>query len=305
MDWGVHLPHLGRQATRRNLIDFAQHAESLGYHSAWVSDHIAWPRDIESKYPYSDDGSFAAAPDMPWLDPIGTMFFVAGCTERIRLGTTVLILGYRPPVQTAKAISSLDTVSEGRVILGVGVGWMREEFEILGMPFGHRGKRADELLGLFAELFSNDEPKWSGEYYQVPPIGFEPKPVNRRVPVWVGGDTERAFRRVARFGDAFHAAFQPVAEVETAWKQVCELAAHAGRDPSSLRLSVRLYLDPASSMPAAKSIAGSNEQMRDTIGAWQAIGVDHILLDPVAPGGFPARRQAIESFMTDVGANVA
>ncbi len=300
MDWGVHLPHLGKQATRRNLIDFAQHAESLGYHSAWVSDHIAWPHDIQSRYPYSDDGSFAPAPGLPWLDPIGTLFFVAGCTKRIRLGTTVLILGHRPPVLTAKAVSSLDSVSEGRVILGVGVGWMREEFEILGMPFDHRGKRADELIQLFAELFSKDQPNWSGEYYHVPEIGFEPKPVQRRVPIWVGGDTEPAFRRAARFGDAFHAAFQPIAEVKTARARIDELTAEAGRDPSSVRLSVRLYLDPASAMPADKSIAGSKDQMTDTVGRWQAIGVDHILLDPVAPGGFAARRDAIESFMTDV-----
>ncbi len=305
MDWGVHLPHLGRQATRRNLIDFAQQAESLGYHSAWVSDHIAWPSEISSKYPYSDDGSFAPPPGMPWLDPIGTLFLVAGCTERIRLGTSVLILGYRPPVLTAKAIASLDSISEGRVILGVGVGWMREEFEVLDMPFDHRGKRADEMLQLFAELFAQDQPAWSGEYYHVPAIGFEPKPVDRRVPVWVGGDTEPAFRRVARFADGFHAAFQPIGEVQAAWMRIRQLAVEAGRDPSSLRLSLRLYLDPASSMPPAKSIGGSKEQMLDTIGAWQAIGVDHILLDPVAPGGFAARRQAIESFMTDVAASVA
>ena len=123
--------------------------------------------------------------------------------------------------------------------------------------------------------------------------------------MWVGGDTEPAFRRVARFGDAFHAAFQPIDEVQASWARIGELAAEAGRDRSSLRLSVRLYLDPASSMPPAKSIAGSKEQMLDTIGAWQAIGVDHILLDPVAPGGFAARRQAIETFMTDVAASIA
>jgi probable F420-dependent oxidoreductase len=305
MDWGIHLPHLGQQATRRNLLDFVQDAETLGYHSAWVSDHIAWPFDIESKYPYTDDGSFAPSPNMPWLDPFGTMFFAAGCTERIRLGTTVLILGYRPPVLTAKAIASLDRLSEGRVILGVGVGWMREEFELLGMPFDHRGKRADEILQLFAELFGSETPSWSGEYYSLPLVGFEPKPVDGRVPIWVGGDTEPAFRRVARFGDAFHAAFQPLAEVAAAWKRIGELTAEAGREPSALRLSVRLYLDPASSMPASKSIAGSKEQMLDTIGAWQAIGVDHILLDPVAPGGFAGRRQAMESFMTDVAGAVA
>jgi alkanesulfonate monooxygenase SsuD/methylene tetrahydromethanopterin reductase-like flavin-dependent oxidoreductase (luciferase family) len=148
MDWGIHLPHLGKQASGKALVSFAQRAEALGFHSGWVSDHIAWPRDIESRYPYTPDGAFPAAPDLPWLDPLGTLFFVAGCTTTLKLGTTVLILGYRPPVQTAKAIASLDVVSDGRVILGVGVGWMREEFEVLGMPFDHRGRRVDEQLSI-------------------------------------------------------------------------------------------------------------------------------------------------------------
>lgn len=300
MDWGIHLPQLGRQATRRNLIEFAQHAEELGFHSGWVSDHVAWPSDIASRYPYSDDGSFAPPPDMPWLDPIGTMFFVAGCTERLKLGTTVLILGYRLPVVTAKAIASLDVVSEGRVILGVGVGWMREEFEILGMPFDHRGRRADEQLELFKTLFSEDTPSFNGQYYDIPKIGFEPKPVDRQVPIWVGGASTPAFRRAAQYGDAFHAAFQTVDEVEAEWSQVRDLCAEYGRDPGELRLSIRLYLDPEQQMPAAKSVGGSREQMTETIGRWQAIGVDHILLDPVASGGLPGRMSAIDDLMTNV-----
>src|SRR6478735_7491234 len=239
MDWGIHLPHLGRQATRRNLIEFSQLAEALGFHSGWVSDHVAWPSRIASTYPYTDDGSFAPPPDMPWLDPIGTMFFVAGCTEQIKLGTTVLILGYRPPVLTAKAIASLDVVSDGRVILGVGVGWMREEFEVLGMPYDHRGKRADEQLELFETLFSETDPSHHGEYYDVPEIGFEPKPVNGNVPIWVGGDSEAASRRTACFGDALHAAFQPLDVVAAGWQRVGELCAEAGRAPGDVRLSVR------------------------------------------------------------------
>jgi probable F420-dependent oxidoreductase len=300
MDWGIHLPHLGRQASRRALIDFAQHAEALGFHSGWVSDHIAWPRAIESKYPYSDDGSFAPAADMPWLDPLGTLFFVAACTERLQLGSTVLILGYRPPVLTAKAIASLDVVSDGRAILGVGVGWMKEEFEVLGMPFDHRGRRADEQLELFRALFSESRPTYHGEYYDVPEIGFAPKPVRGSVPIWVGGDTEPAFRRTARFGDAFHAAFQSLDDVAAGWRRVQELCTEAGRDPASVRLSVRLYLDPAASMPASKSIGGSPQQMLETTAQWAAIGVDHILLDPVAPGGLNGRMAAMEQFMTDV-----
>jgi len=304
MDWGVHLPHLGRQATRRNVIEFAQHVEQLGFHSGWVSDHIAWPRSIESKYPYSDDGSFAPAIDMPWLDPIGTLFFVAGCTERLQLGSTVLILGYRPPVLTAKAIASLDALSEGRVILGVGVGWMREEFEVLGMPYDQRGRRADEQLELFRTFFAEPTSSYHGEFYDVPEVGFAPKPVHGSVPIWVGGDSEPAFRRVARFGDAFHAAFQDVDAVASGWRRVRELATELGRDHSTIRLSVRMYLDPASSMPASKSIAGSTDQMVDTVGSWSAIGVDHILLDPVAPGGIDGRRAALESFMLDVAPQI-
>jgi probable F420-dependent oxidoreductase len=304
MDWGIHLPHLGRQATRTALIEFSQQAEQLGFHSGWVSDHVAWPSNIASQYPYSDDGSFAPPADMPWLDPIGTMFFVAACTETLKLGPTVLILGYRPPVLTAKAIASLDHLSGGRVILGVGVGWMREEFAVLGMPYDHRGKRADEQLELFQAFFTEARPSYSGEFYDVPEVGFEPKPVNGSVPIWVGGDSEAAFRRIARFGDALHAAFQPLATVQASWARVRDVAAEAGRDPASLRLSVRLYLDPEGSMPAAKSIAGSNAEMVDTIGRWAAIGVDHILLDPVASGGLTGRRAAMERFMLDVAPHV-
>ena len=305
MDWGIHLPHLGRQASRQALLDFARHADDLGFHSGWVSDHIAWPKEIHSKYPYTDDGSFAPPPDMPWLDPIGTLFFVAACTERMQLGGTVLILGYRPPMLTAKAMASLDVLSGGRAILGVGVGWMKEEFDVLGMPYDHRGKRADEQLALFEEVFTQPSPSYHGEYYDVPEIGFEPKPVNGHIPVWVGGDTEPAFRRVVRSGDAFHAAFQTVSDVDAAWRRIGELLDEAGRDRSSVRLSVRLYRDPGEQMTASKSIGGSNAQMVDTVGAWSAIGVDHILLDPVAPGGVAGRRAAMEAFMTAVAPQVA
>jgi len=300
MDWGIHLPHLGRTVSRDAIADFARRAEAAGFHSAWVSDHVAWPAAIESSYPYSDDGSFPAPPDVAWLDPLGTLFFVAACTERMRLGTSVLILGYRPPVLSAKAIASLDVLSAGRVIVGVGVGWMREEFDVLGMPFDHRGARADEQLEVFRALFRDDRPSYAGRYYAFPEVGFAPKPLQSTVPIWVGGDTEPAFRRAARYGDAFHAAFQPVDEVAAGWQRVRELAAEAGRPDGALRLSVRLYLDPDGVMPAAKSVAGSTEEMLAAVARGGAIGVDHILLDPVARGGVEGRLTAAEAFMADV-----
>lgn len=305
VDIGVHLPQLGRGATRTALKTFCAEAERLGVHSGWVSDHIAWPADISSKYPYTDDGSFPAPNTMAWLEPIGTLLFVAGITEKMLLGQTVLIMGYRPPVQTAKLIATLDVLSEGRAILGAGIGWMREEFEVLGMPFDHRGKRADEQLEIFNELFTAETPSYDGEFYSFPEIKFEPKPVQDRVPVWIGGASEPAFRRTARFGDCFHAAFEPIDTVQTEYERVLELTAEAGRDTADMTLSIRLYLDPASAMKPELSIAGSTDQMIESLAAWSAIGVDHVLVDITAPGGTAGRLEAMQHFMTDVVPHVS
>jgi probable F420-dependent oxidoreductase len=253
-----------------------------------------------SKYPYTDDGSFQPSPDMGWLDPISTLTFVAGCTEKLRLGTTVLILPYRMPVQTAKQIASLDVMSEGRAILGVGVGWMAEEAAVLGMPWDKRGKRSDEQLEVFHRLFTEREPSFDGEYYSFPKVGFEPKPLQSPFPIWVGGSTPVAFRRVAKYGQAFHAAFQPREELASAWTQIQQECEAIGRDPAELTFSLRIYLDPAGAMPASKSIAGSKDQMLETIGKLREMGISHLLLDPVARGGVPGRLDAVRAFMEDV-----
>lgn len=296
----MHLPHLGRSATRDGLRNFAQEAERLGFHSGWVSDHIAWPSDIASKYPYTDDGSFPAPNDMGWIDPLATLLFVAGCTESIRLGPTVLILGYRPPVQTAKTIASLDVLSGGRAILGVGVGWMREEFEVLGMPYDHRGARADEQLEVFQRLFTDEAPSYDGEYYSFPEIRFEPKPVQDPVPVWVGGASDAAFARLLRFGHAFHAAFQAIPELDASWRRFEEMCDEAGRDRSEFGFSLRWYLDPEGRMDPTKGLHGSAEEMIDTVGRLAEIGVDHIVVDITAGGGLAGRTEAMQRFMGEV-----
>jgi len=300
MQWGVHLPHLGRQATPENLTRFSQRIEALGYHSGWVSDHIAWPAEHAPEYPYTDDGKFPAGADMPWLEPIASLLFVAGCTERIGLGTTVLIVGYRPAVFTAKLLATLDVLSRGRLILGVGVGWMREEFEALGMPFDHRGARADETLAIWDALFRDEWPTFEGRFTRFGEIGFWPKPVQSPLPIWVGGDTEPAFRRTARVGACFHAAFQSLDEVAASWRRVRQLAAEEGRDPDALTCSLRWYLDPDALMPAHKSVHGSPQQMIEQAHALAAIGVSHVVLDPVAKGGFEGRLASLERFAADV-----
>ena len=306
MQFGVHLPHLGRGADRQNLAAFARRADDLGYHSGWVSDHVAWPAEVESRYPYSANGDFPAPSNIPWLDPLGTLIFAAALTERLKLGTTVLILGYRPPVQTAKMLATLDVLSEGRTILGVGVGWMREEFEALGMPFDHRGARADEQLDIFEALFTQALPEYHGRFYDFPGIGFHPRPVNQRIPIWVGGDTEAAFQRTAKYGDCFHAAFTPLPALKEHWARVRELAEKGGRDPKSLGFSVRLFAEfGGNTADPAKSIQGTPGELVEQIGVYREAGVDHMLVEFIARGGVAGRTEAMERFAADVMPHVS
>lgn len=305
MQIGIHAAQLGRHVDAASVRDFATACEAAGVHSLWVSDHVCWPADIASKYPYTDDGSFPASHDMGWLDPLGTLLFVAGCTSRIRLGTTVLILPYRLPVITAKQLATLDVVSGGRLILGVGVGWMAEEAEVLGMPWDQRGRRADEQLEIFRRLFTEPQPSFDGEFYRFPAVGFEPKPVQQPLPVWVGGATPAAFRRVARYGHGFQAAFQPLDVVREEWAQVRAACEAAGRDPDEITLSLRLYLDPDGVMEPEKSVAGSPAAMVERLAELAAAGIGHVVLDPVARGGLAGRLAAVQAFMTDVAATPA
>ena len=299
MEWGVHLPHLGRTASRDNLLKFATSTEGWGYDAGWTSDHVAWPAEINSTYPYSDDGSFPGH-GLPWLDPLGTLYFVAACTERLRLGVTVLILGYRPAVLTAKMLATLDVLSNGRVIAGVGVGWMKEEFDALQMPYDNRGKRGDEYLEAFDALFTQPEPSYDGKYTKFPKIGFDPKPVQSPVPVWVGGSSDAAFRRTARYGHGFHSAFESVEVMVASWARVQQFTREAGRDPKEITLSIRWYLDPDAKMNPKKSLYGSAQHMRDQVAELADIGISHVVLDPVAGGGPEGRLAALQRFADEV-----
>ena len=212
----------------------------------------------------------------------------------------MLILGYRPVVQTAKAFASLDALSNGRALMSAGVGWMREEFDALQMPFDHRGARADEQLEAFETLFSEDWASYEGTYTKFPPIGFFPRPAAGRIPVWVGGDSAPAYRRTARFGDVFHAAFQTEEQLAAHRDGVRAACESIERDPADVSLSTRVYLDLDGSMDPRKSLTGSVEQMADTAGRIRDIGYQHLLVDIAGRGGPDRRLQALESLMAEV-----
>ena len=203
--YGCSLPSRGPMASPQALRSLAQRAEELSFDSAWVSDHIILPRQVDSFYPYSPDGVPGFNPDQPYYDPLSTLNFLAGCTHRLRLGTHVLIIPYRNPVLTAKMIATLDTLSEGRVTLGVGVGWMEEEFLAMGLDtFADRGAVTNEYLRLFKELWTKENPEFSGKFVQTSGAGFLPKPVQQpHPPIWIGGHTGPALRRAAELGDGW------------------------------------------------------------------------------------------------------
>lgn len=182
---------------------------------------------------------------------------------------------------------------------------MREEAEVLGMPWDNRGRRSDEQLEIFEALFREEAPSYDGNYYSFPQVRFEPKPIQQPLPVWVGGNSQAAFRRTARFGHAFHAAFEPLDVVKREWAQVREACEAIGRDPDELDLSLRMFLDPDRTMEPAKSIGGSVDQMVETIGLVEEVGITHVLLDPVARGGFNGRLDALGDFMSDVASQVS
>jgi probable F420-dependent oxidoreductase len=194
-------PNAGPIAVRT----LAQRAEALGFDAAWLADHIVIPRKVASAYPYDAKGTSPFDPELPFYEPLSVLSFLAGCTERIRLGMHVLIIPYRPAVYTAKILATLDALSQGRLILGAGTGWMAEEFEALGLDtYAKRGAVTNEYLRLFKELWTKDAPEFRGDFVQVSGIGFQPKPVQRpHPPIWIGGHSGPALRRVALLGDGW------------------------------------------------------------------------------------------------------
>ena len=306
--FGTSMPSRGDMASPENLRTLAQRAESLGFDSVWVSDHIILPRKVDSFYPYAADGVATFQPDEDYYEPLAALNFLAGCTQKIRLGTHVLILPYRNPVLTAKMLSTLDVLSGGRLILGAGVGWMEEEFQALGLDtYAQRGAVTDEYIQLFKELWTKDDPVFQGEHYQLSGTGFMPKPVQKpHPPIWIGGHTNPAIRRAAKYGDGWMpiglrppAVLEPE-ELAEKIARLRRLTVRAGRpeDAVSLCFSTGVTFDDS---PGAtrRMMSGRAEQIAADLRQYQDLGVRNFIL------GFPgdsvaALDEAMEQFSKQV-----
>jgi probable F420-dependent oxidoreductase len=281
MEFGCHLPVFGPAATRAGLLTFAREMERLGYDSLWASDHIVIPHTIRSRYPYSDTGQFPLAADATFLEPLTALAMVAGVTERVKLGTTVIVLPHRHPVLAAKMLSTLDHLSGGRVILGAGVGWMREEIELLGAPFDERGAWSDEAIRIMRACWRDERTHFHGRYFSFDDIGCFPKPVRGDIPIWMGGHSKPALRRIVALADGWHAAFPTAAGLEAGLSALREECARQKRpfDELSITLRAGLAIRTSPGGPDRRALQGTPEEIVADLRAFKALGVTHVLME--------------------------
>jgi len=302
VDFGVFLPVSGAACTRAGLRHAAQTAEQLGFSTVWAADRIIIPWKIESDYAYSWSGSFIVPPEKPFLESMTALAFLAGATENVKLGVSVLVTTYRDPVHWAKVAATIDWLSKGRFILGVGIGWMAEEFEALGRGelFAKRAAVAEEQLRVARNLFGEEHCSYDGEYYRYEDIAFYPKAFERPIPVWCGGESKGAQRRAGRFGDSWFPYFARVTPKELAarYENVRQAAVEAGRDADEVELNCCLSVEvtdrPVEQEP--DRLRGTPGQVAEALARFGEVGVTHVALQFLV-GRYPQRLAQMQRLM--------
>lgn len=221
-------------------------AEAVGIESIWAVEHVVLPAGFQSKYPYNKDGRFPGGERAPIPDPLVALSYAAGMTKRLRLATGIMILPQRNPLYVAKEWASLDVLSRGRAMMGIGIGWLREEMEVVGVPFAERGPRTEESVRAIRSLWRDEPEAFDGKYFNWGPLNSNPKPVQKPgVPIIVGGNVEGAARRAARVGDGFYPASGSMKTLPDLMAALRDECAKIGRDPATIELTVAAGpLDP-------------------------------------------------------------
>lgn len=270
MEVGVHVPQWGEAATRDGVLAVARAAEDAGLASVWVADHVVHPHSSLTAYPYRAKGLPWSAGD-GFLDGLTTLAVIAGATSRIRIGTSVFILPMRGPLEVTKTVATLDVLSGGRVILGIGAGWWQEEFDALGATFAKRGARMDEQLEIMRKLWRDGSLEHHGDHYSFDELSCRPLPLQTGgPPVWIGGMGATGQKRAARCGDGWHAVSSDASALREGYGQVRALAAEYGRDPDAVGLSTSAGLPP------------DRERAVSRLVALAGAGVDHVVLNIAA-----------------------
>src|SRR6476469_2535266 len=242
MRLGLHALGIGTGAKRAVIDAVAGAADRAGFATLWAGEHVVMVDESASRYPYSDDGRIAVPAEADWIDPMIGLSFAAAATSTIRIATGVLLLPEHNPVLVAKQAATLDSLSGGRLTLGIGIGWSREEFDALGVPFARRGARTREYVDAIRTLWRDDVASFDGEFVRFEAVRVNPKPVHdRRIPVVLGGNSDAALKRVATWGDGWYGFnLESVDAVADRVEFLHGLCREQGRDPAELRLAVAL-----------------------------------------------------------------
>ena len=290
MDFGFGIPMRGPLANVDSISEIVTSGEGLGFDIVTVSDHVVVPRHITSIYPYNEDGSFAGQDTGECLEQLTTLMAIAAITNNLRLLTSVMVLPHRNPVLTAKILATIDVLSKGRLNVGCGVGWMREEFEALAAPsFDERGAVGSEYIQIFKELWTKDDPVFEGNFASFSNISFLPKPVQTpHPPIWVGGESSPALRRAVELGDCWYPIGTnpkfPLDSAELLRKRIDRLHHYAeanNRDPATIDLAYSanwFNMGSQSQGNRTRWFEGESSQIQEDIGQLMDLGVNHLIL---------------------------
>jgi len=285
---GFMLPMFGEMATSKNIIAMAQLAEQRGFESIWTNDHVIMPTRIDTPYPYSKSGDYIADPKGNQLEAYTSLSFVAGYTERVRLGFSITVAPYRHPVVTGKMIASMDILSNGRLIVGVGAGWLNEEFDALGVPSSRKWARTEEHIRIWKELWTAEEPKFEGEFYRFSHVQSRPQPMQKpHPPITIGGNGKACFKRIVNLADGWQVVSEGPDDVYSMDGDLAkdlatlhQMAEEVGRDPKTIEVT-------------AVIIAGTADGVLRDIPHYERLGVSRLILDFPAFVSDPGKMAAI------------
>lgn len=306
LTYGLDVGIYGRLAAREHILELARLAEDAGLESIWVADHVIFPVSFTSKYPYSASGTFPVnMAQEPLLEPIATMGVLVGATQRVKIGTAVLVMPYRNPVLLARMLVTLDVLSGGRMILGAGVGWLEEEFVALdARPFVARGRVTDESLEIVKRLCQGGEVSFQGEHYQLAPVVSTPGSVQRpHLPMFIGGTTRPALQRVARLGDGWISTGMGPERLKDRLGVLRTLCEAQGRPFSELRLVHKLFINIGQARHGAdgqrEAGTGSPAEIVDDLQRLLELGY-HSVIVRYRGSDAEAQRTQIKTFFTDI-----
>ena len=281
MKFALQAVGCGSTARPDVLGEVARRAEGLGFESVWVPEHLAVPLEMATPYPYSADGRFPGGANVALHDPLIALTYVAACTSRIKVGTGVFVLPLRNTLAVAKAAASLDLLSNGRFLFGIGIGWLAEEFAAVGVPFADRGARTREAIRLMRTLWTEETPRFDGRFHQVPAIGFSPKPARAGgPPIILGGETPAALRRAAALGDGWIGVAHTPDSVRPLIASLHAQLAERGRDAAGFEITV----GPAPGLTLT----------REAVRAFAEAGVDRLFA--FSPGFVPRAKLASDLY---------